>query len=528
MSSSIREAARSPVLIGCDVGTGAVKTIVCGADGTLLGRSTAEHPMHHPKPGWSENDPEDWYQGLTRTIRGAVAASAVDPARVAALAVVCQREPVVLTDAAGATVAPAISWTDLRATAESGEIAARLGLDRMILTTGMAPSLGMSLAHLLWFQRHRPGLWRSVRRIRFAKDYLLHRLTGCEATDPTTPSRSGLLDVARQQWSDEICDAFGIDPGLLPPIGAQPWEYMTGLPAGSARQLGLRPGVQVAMGGSDDAAATLGCGAIHSGQVSVGTGTAANWRTVLAGWQPDRSGRGDVSPHVVPGRYIHEVAIESTGSSLRWLRDMLIGPASGQAGFDELVSSAAEVPCGADGLMCFPFVDGAARAPRYTAGARGAYLGAVSGHTRGHLARAMLEGIAFQYRATLDLAADRAADGMTSPHDAIGTGDGEARNPVWNQLKADVLGVPLRVPRIIDLAAVGAAILAGIAGGVFADAAAGVAGMVSWDRHYDPDPRRTAVYAKLSAGYELAYQQLARTFGQDQRPAQSTQNTSGH
>jgi xylulokinase len=527
MRSANRDAARSLVLIGCDVGTGSVKTIVCDADGTLLGRCAAEHPMHHPRPGWAENDPEDWYVGLTRTIRAAVASSAVDPARIAGLAVVCQREPVVLADAAGAPVAPAISWTDLRGVAESGEITARLGRDRFISTTGMTPCPGMSLAQLVWFRRHRPGVWRSVRRIRFAKDYLLHRLTGCPATDPTTPSRSGMLDIARQQWSEEICGAFGIDLALLPPITAMPWECVTSLSADSARQLGLRPGVPVAMGGSDDAAAALGCGAIAPGQVCVGTGTAANCRTVLATCQPDRSGRGDVSPHVVPDRYIHEVAIESTGSSLRWLRDVMIGPSSGQAGFDELISSAAEVSCGADGLLCFPFVDGAARAPRYAAGARGAYMGAVSGHTRGHLARAMLEGIAFQYRSTLVPAARRAAGGMAGAGDAIGTGDGEARNPVWNQLKADVIGVPLRVPRITDLAAAGAAILAGIAGDVFADAAAGVAGLVSWDRQYDPDPRRRDIYAKLSAGYEFAYQGLARTFGQDKLPAHGGQDTSG-
>src|SRR5215472_10815222 len=173
--SAKREAADSldlPVLIGCDVGTSAVKTIVCGADGTLLGRRASEHPMQHPRPGWAENDPEDWYLGVTRTIRAALAASAVDPARVAGLAVVCQREPVVLADAAGVPVAPAISWTDHRATAESGEIAARFGGERLIMVTGMTSSSGMSLAHLLWFQRHRPGLWRCVRRIRFAKDYL--------------------------------------------------------------------------------------------------------------------------------------------------------------------------------------------------------------------------------------------------------------------------------------------------------------------------------------------------------------------
>jgi xylulokinase len=509
-----------PVLVGCDIGTGSVKTIVSSSDGALLARSAAEHRMYHPEPGWAENDPDDWYRGLTRTIRAALAAAAVDPARVAGLGVVCQREPVVLTDSAGVPVARSISWTDVRATAESDEVAARFGRDWLIETTGMAPTHGMSLAHLLWFQRHRRDLWRSARQIRFAKDHVLNWLTGCRATDPTTPSRSSMLDIRRLQWSPEVCDAFRIDPGLLPPIAQPPWEPVAELPAARAADLGLRPGLPVAMGGSDDASATLGCGAIEAGQACVGTGTAANWRTVMGEYRPDHSGRGDVSPHVTAGRYLYEVAIESTGSSLRWLRDMLAGPAGAgpvadaRVGFDELVGEAAGVACGADGLICFPFVDGAARAPRYTAGARAAYLGVASGHTRAHLVRAMLEGIAFQYRATMAiLAGPGAHPGPLSICEPIAIGDGEARSPVWTQLKADVLGTPLRVPRIADLAAAGAAILAGIAAGVFGDTAAGVARLVRWDRQYDPDPKRSAAYAELSAEYELAYQRVAETFG---------------
>ena len=505
-------AAEGPVLVGCDIGTGAVKTILASCDGTLLARSSAEHPMHHPRPGWAENDPDDWYRGLSRTIREALAAAAVDPARIAGLGLVCQREPVVLTDAAGLPLAPSISWTDARATTEAGEVAARFGRDWLTETTGMAPTHGMSLAHLLWFRRHRGDVWRSARRVRFAKDYVLHRLTGYDATDPTTPSRSSLLDIRGLRWSDEVCDGAGIDRDLLPPIAGRPWEPVAELPAAQADELGLRPGLPVAMGGSDDASATLGCGAIEPGQACVGTGTAANWRTVIGGYRADHSARGDVSPHVVPDRYLYEVAIESTGSSLRWLRDMLAGPGS-QAGFDQLVGEAAEVACGADGLVCFPFVDGASRAPRYAAAARAGYLGIASGHTRGHLVRAMLEGIAYQYRATMSiLTRPGAHPGPLSASDPIGIGDGEARSPVWTQLKADVLGTPLRVPRIADLAAAGAAILAGLAAGVFTDAADGVARLVRWDRQYDPDPARSAAYRELSAAYELAYQRVAQTF----------------
>jgi len=503
-----------PLLVGCDIGTSAVKAVVAGADGALLGRAVAEHPMHHPRPGWAENDPGDWYAGMCAAVRQALAQAraGAGPARVAALCVVCQREPVVLLDAAGAPLARAISWTDGRAAAQAAAVTARFGQRWLIEQTGMVPAAGMSLAHLLWFAAHRRDTWRAVRRIRFAKDYLLHRLTGCAATDPTTPGRSGLMDVRGQRWSEEICDAFAIDPALLPPIRGAPWGQAGELSAAAAGDLGLPPGLPVAMGGADDAAATLGGGAASPGEVCVGTGTAANWRTVLARCEPDLSARGDVSPHVVPGRYLHELAIESTGASLRWLRDAL-----GEPGFDDLAAGAGAAGCGAGGLLFFPFVAGAARAPRYAAGARGAFIGVVSGHTRAHLARAVLEGVAYQYRATMPILGSVAVP--------ITIGDGEARSALWTQIKADVLGVPLRVPRIADLAAAGAVILAGLAAGVYRDAASGIEHVVRWDRRYDPDPARTAAYAELSARYERAYARIEQTF---HRPAPGDPITSGY
>ncbi len=525
--SGSRAAGNSPVLVGCDIGTSAVKTVLSDAEGRLLARSVAEHPMHRPQPGWAENDPDDWYRGMARTVREALAAAAVDPARFAALCIACQREPVVLAGADGAPLARSLSWTDRRAAAEADEVAARFGRPWLIETTGMAPVHGMSLAHLLWFQRHRPDLWRSVRQIRFAKDYVLHRLTGCRATDATTPGRSSMLDIHHQRWSHEICDAFRIDSGMLPAIGGRPWEPVAELPRARAAELGLPPGLPVAMGGSDDACATLGCGAILPGEICIGTGTAASWRTVLAECRPDQSARGDVSAHVVPDRYIHEVAIESTGSSLRWLRDTLAMPAGtgAQEGFERLVRSAEAVGCGADGLFFFPFVDGAARAPRYAANASAAYLGVASGHTRAHLVRALLEGVAFQHRATMSLLSDAGPANLRNP---IGIGDGETRSPLWTQIKADVLGTPLRVPRITDLAAAGAAILAGIAGGVFGDAADGIRRIVHWEHQYDPDPHRSAVYAELSAEYERVYRLIEQTFRPYRRPGRGGDITSGH
>jgi xylulokinase len=484
------------LLIGCDIGTSAVKTILTSQTGQLLGHRVAEHTMRHPRPGWAENDPEDWYGGVAATVRDVLTDTSVSPERVAALAIVSQREPVVLIDHQGNALTPAISWTDRRTDAEAKEVSDRLGRAWLIENTGMAPVPGCSLTQLMWLQRHRPDEWRRTTRILFAKDYVVQRLTGQAATDVSTPGRSLLLDIERGQWLPEICDAFGIDPALLPEISHQPWEVIGELRASRARELGLLAGTPVAMGGADDAAATLGAGAIEPGELCVGTGTATNWRTVLERPRPDPTGRGDVAPHVVPQRYILEVAIESTGSSLRWLRDTIAADQS----FSALAHEAGRIAPGADGLLFHPYVDGAGRAPRYLSGATGSFLGIVSGHTRGHLVRSVLEGVAYQYPPTMGIVAT-----LADVHPPIATGDGEAQSAIWNQIKADVLGVSLDVPVIVQLAAAGAAILAGVAAGVYADVAAGVQAIVRPDRHFHPDPVRHAAYRDLRDAHERSF-----------------------
>jgi len=487
------------LLIGCDIGTSAVKTILTSETGRLLSHCVAEHTIHHPRPGWAESDPEDWYRGVAATVRRVLRDAAVAPRRVAALAIVSQREPVVLTDLRGNVLAPAISWTDRRTEAEAKDVSDRLGRTWLIEKTGMAPVPGCSLAQLVWLQRHRPDEWHRTSQIVFAKDYVVQRLTGKVATDVSTPGRSLMLDIGRGQWAPEICDAFGVDIKLLPEISHEPWDVIGDLPASRAEELGLAAGTLVATGGADDAAATLGAGAIEPGELCVGTGTATNWRTVLERPHPDLTGRGDVAPHVVPNRYILEVAIESTGSSLRWLREILAADQS----FEALSQEAGQVAPGADGLLFYPYVDGAGRAPRYLSGATGSFLGIVSGHTRGHLVRSVLEGVAYQYPPTMDIVS--ALGGVRVP---IVTGDGEAQSAIWNQIKADVLGVSLHVPRIVQLAAAGAAILAGVAAGVFPDVSAGVQALIRPDTHFDPDPARHAVYRALRSAHERAFHSI--------------------
>jgi xylulokinase len=481
-------------VLGVDIGTGSVKALAVTLDGRPLATSCVEHPMHHPRPGWAENDPDDWLRGVVGAVRQIVAADGVDPGAVAGMCVVSQRDPWVLLDAGDQPLRASIAWTDQRSEADLAEFARLMGRPWLIDRTGVLPIAGLGLPTLLWIQRHDPEAWSSTRRLLSPKDYVLFRLTGLVGTDISTPARSVMNDLRTDGWSAEICSAAGIALDLLPEVSWQPWQRVAELGADAARLLGLPAGVPVAAGGGDDPSATLGAGAVDIDDLCAGTGTSSDWRLVLGAGEPDTAlARGDVARHVVADRYLFEVCIESTGSSLRWFRDAFGGGAS----YAELVEEASTVPPGADGLVFLPFVDGAKRAPWYLEGAAGGFLGIASGHTRAHMARALLEGVAFEYPPTLELISPG-----RDPDRPITLVDGEAHADVWNQIKADVTGVPIRTTAIRESAALGAAILAGQSVGGFADAADGARRLVRFDRVYEPEPMRHAHYGELREHYQ--------------------------
>jgi xylulokinase len=497
--------ARGGWLLGLDIGTSSVKGLAITPDGAVLATASAEHPMHHPQPGHAENDPDDWLRGVAAVVARLIATDGVDATAVLGLAIVAQRDPWVLLDARGRVLAPAISWTDTRTGPEVADICARFGRPALIDRTGVLPIPGLGLPVLCHLARTAPDTLAAARLLLSPKDYVLHRLTGLVGTDVTTPSRSVMNDLRRDAWDDELCAAGGVSPSRLPPISWQPWQCVAQLPAAGAALLGLRRGVPVAAGGGDDQAATLGAGAFAVGDLCAGTGTSSDWRLVTSDETPDsEQARGDLARHIVPARLIFEVCIESTGSSLRWYRDAL----GGGADYAELIAEADAVEPGAGGLVALPFVSGAGRAPWFVEGASASFLGVVSGHRRPHFTRALLEGVAYQYPPTLDLVAPG-----RDPTRPIVLVDGETRSEAWNQLKADVTGIPIQTPEVAESAALGAAILAGQVAGCFASAADGVRALVRMRHTYEPDPARHARYGELRARYEGVVRAIATTYG---------------
>jgi xylulokinase len=489
------------LLLGVDLGTGSMKGVAVTATGELVAESRAEYPMLHPHPGWNENDAGDWVSALEVVLRQITSAAAVSGCRVRALGIVAQRDPLVMLDSAGKATAPAISWTDRRTEAQLARIDDLVGQRRLIEITGGRPVVGGGLLNLMWAREHAPQAWLRTVRVASPKDYVLSLLGSAPGTEPTTPTRSIAFDAVGRCWSSEILDAVDIDLALFDPVAYEPWEAVGTLAPDWAQRPGLSPDVILAAGSADDHAAALGSGAVQPGQRSLGTGTCSSWRAVADSYRPDPAGRIDCSPYVVPGLFMREATIDSVGSSLRWFRDVICPDLPGETAYDEILAMAASVPRGAEGVQFFPFVDGAQRAPFFQRGATATFVGITRKHTRAHLARALIESIALLYIPTLGLM----GDGADTPLTIV---DGEAASPFWNQVKADVMGCPVRTPEVLDAAAMGAAVLASVAAGVHGDVPSAVQQMIRWTPAREPDPVAHAQYRDQWEAYVKTFDAL--------------------
>jgi xylulokinase len=473
--------------IGADVGTSGLKASLYHLDRGVVGVAESRYEMHRPVAGWAENDPRDWRAALRLAIAELLATTAVRAADVGSLCVVGQRDIAVLLDRNGDVLAPCIHWTDKRAPAETNELFTTLGRDWLYSLSATQPIPGLVLANLGWTQRHEPEIWNQVRLILQPKDYVCSMLHPVAATDPTSPTRSLLNDWRTQSWSEEICTAAGVPIGALPDVSLQPWDACGVLGSREAAAVGLAPGTILAGGGGDDPASALGAGVVNLGDLSVGTGSSMSWRTVVREPMLDPAGIIGLAPHVVPERLIREMVVVGSGTTFRWLRGLLGGGRS----YADLIAEADTVDAGSDGLMCFPYLDGAS-VPPHEGQIRAVFAGIDGHHIRPHFVRALLEGVAYQYPELADM---MKADGR--PAARIVISDGEARSAVWNQIKADVLGVPVHPAPFAEAPAVGAALLAATAAGTLSCVVDGLETLNRPLEVVEPDPIRHARYQEL-------------------------------
>jgi xylulokinase len=430
-------------LIGLDVGTSGVKGIAIDGDGAVLAVAEEPYPLSTPQAGWSEQDPEDWWRAsqsvLARLPDGPVGLSG-------------QMHGLVVLDDADRVLRPAILWNDQRTGAECAEIEERVGLERLISLTGNRALTGFTAPKLLWLRHHEPGTYAQIRRILLPKDYVRLRLTGEHAIDAADASGTLLFDVANRRWSAEVCEALEVPLEWLPPA-----HESTGI-----------------AGAGDQAAAALGVGIAAPGPVSVVLGTSGVVFSALPSYAPDAEARVHTFCHAVPGTWHAMGVMLSAAGSAAWLRRALGAP------FPELDAEAERWQPGAEGLLFAPYLAGE-RTPYPDPDARGAFTGLSLRHDRGALWRAMLEGVAFGLRDSLELLRELGA----RPEVGRVSGGG-AKSEVWLRIVASALQLPLERTETEEGSAFGAALLAGVRNGTFADAHEAVARCVRVRSRVEP------------------------------------------
>ena len=431
-------------LLGLDVGTSAIKGVAIDEEGHVLATANAEYPLSRPQPGWAEQDPDDWWHAaedvLGRLPEGPIGLSG-------------QMHGLVVLDADQHPLRPAILWNDQRTAAECAEIEERVGLARLLELTGNRALTGFTAPKLLWLRRHEPELYRRIRHVLLPKDYVRLRLTGELAVDVADASGTLLFDVRRRGWSPDVCAALEIPLEWLPPA---------------------HESIEIA-GAGDQAAAALGVGIARPGPISVVLGTSGVVFSALPAYKHDREGRLHTFCHAVPATWHAMGVMLSAAGSAAWLRGVLA------AGLAELEAEAGQSPPGGEGLLFAPYLAGE-RTPHPDPDARGAFVGLSVRHDRGALWRAMLEGVAYGLRDSLELLRE-----LGARPDSGRVSGGGARSELWLRILASVLGLPLETTESEEGSAFGAALLAGVRAGVFSDADDAVARCVRVRRRIEPE-----------------------------------------
>ncbi|MBX5479299.1 MAG: xylulokinase [Pyrinomonas methylaliphatogenes] len=490
------------LFLGIDVGTGGTRAVAIDETGRVVAAATAEHePFASPQTGWAEQHPEDWWRATQQAVR-AVLAKGVSADRIASVGFSGQMHGSVLLDERGEVIRPALIWCDQRTDAQCRAITQRIGAERLIELVCNPALTGFTLPKLLWVREMEPDQWRRVRSILLPKDFVRFRLTGERASDVADSSGTLLFDVKNRRWSSEMLAAFEIPETLLPRVFESP-EVTGQISAAGAAATGLREGTPVVAGAGDQAAGAVGIGIVEAGTVSATIGTsgvvfAATDRPAL-----DPKGRVHTFCHAIPGRWHVMGVTQGAGLSLRWFRDRFgAGPDDGRDPYERLTEEAAQAPPGADGVLWAPYLMGE-RTPHLDPHARAALVGLAANHTRAHIIRAILEGVAFSLRDTFEIFRE-----MRVPVERVRLGGGGARSQLWRQIQADIYGYEVETVEAEEGAAYGAAILAGVGVGAWPSVDAACKAVVRVASRTSPDEQTAQVMDRQYAAFRALYPAL--------------------
>jgi xylulokinase len=499
-------------VIGCDVGSQGTNAALYGGDGELIASAYEAYDLSFPHPSWAEQDPDLWTVAIELVCRRLVAECPGGASAIRGLSFGSQLDGMVVCDATGRRLRPALIWMDRRAEAQAAGLAERVSPEEFYRAVGANLDSSHAVFKALWVRDEEPDLWREAAHLMSPGTYVLRHATGVTAVDPSNASSMALLDPRTKTWSPEVLEATEIDPAMLPELGDATKAVGT-VTSAFAEASGLAPETVVAIGCGDEMAATLGAGVFEPGEVCDVVGTAEPVCAASAEPREDPTMLVECHPHADPDAWLLENPGFVSGGNLRWWRDQFApeerrNEEQGQGdAYDQLSEEASRIAPGSDGVVFLPAMQGA-MAPEWNGAARGVFYGLTLAHTRDHMTRAILEGSAFGLRDILE--AMKSAGLGVRRLTIVGGG---AKGPLWRQIKADVTGLPVRVPESVETTATGAAILAAVGSGVHATVADAVDSFVSFrPEEHDPDPAARDAYDEAYARYREVYFALKPVF----------------
>lgn len=498
-------------LLGIDLGTSSVRAILINVEGKVCSLAGQEYPILYPEPGAAEQDPDHWWEATCKSIQKILQQTGVSPSSITGIGLSGQMHGLVTIDAQGKWSRPAIIWVDKRSTRECQEIKEKIGEEKLYLITGNPVATGFLGPSLLWLRNWERKVYRRIYKVLLPKDYLRWKLTGEIATEPTDAVGTALFDIKKGEWATEILDKLEISEKIMPDIlpSLSIGGKITPL---AASETGLKEGTPVILGGGDQAMGAIGNGAVSPGVAASTIGTGGQLVVCIDRVLFDSGRRLHLLVHALPRRWLLMGAMLSAGLSLRWLRDQifplekLMGESTGIDPYELLSREAERVTPGADGLLFLPYLLGE-RTPHMDPYARGVFFGLKLEHHRGHMIRAVMEGVVFGLRDCWEIFRSLGVE----IHRLIASGGG-ARSRVWRQIQADILGIPLTISESQEHSALGAAILAGVGVNIFPDLETACQNYISYAQETIPLSENKVKYEHYYRIYRSLYLQLRESF----------------
>src|SRR3954468_9207754 len=502
-------------LLGIDIGTSGTKTLICDEDGKVLATAMAEHPCYSPKPGWSEQNPEDWWTAACAATKSVLRKAGLKAADVSAIGLSGQMHGSVFLGSGEKPLRPALLWNDQRTQKQCDEITAKAGGRAALIEMVANPALtGFTAPKILWVRENEPKVYEKTKHVLLPKDYIRYRLTGEYATDVGDASGTLLLDVRNRRWSDELLSLLQIDKALLPARVHESHEVTGTLNAQAARSLGLKEGTPVVGGSGDQPAGAVGNGIVAPGLVSTTPGTSGVVFAHSDAPNLDPEGRVHTMCHAVAGKWCVFGCMLSAGGSFQWFRNNL---AEGEVAiakkrkidpYELLIAEAQSAPAGAEGLFFLPYLTGE-RCPHPAPPARGGWIGLSARSRRRDMIRSLLEGVTFGMRDALEIMRQ-----MNIPIEQVRASGGGARSAFWRQLQADIYKLPVVITNASEGPAYGVALLAGVGTGVWKSVEEACKSSIKQVEKVSPAKKSTALYDQHYEVYRKLYFDLKDRFGE--------------